>query len=79
MAIATQQLTTGNLSFSSPLLSDNKIPSEMKVTLLRKGSCQKKKTVFFWEISPKSVYPPPHPPANEGPARFSRNWFLDKN
>ena len=25
MAIATQQLTTGNLSFSSPLFSDNKI------------------------------------------------------
>ena len=52
MAIATQQLTTGNLSFSSPLLSDNKIPSEMKVTLLRKGSCQKKKPFFFGRSLP---------------------------
>ena len=32
-------------------------PNKVQTT---KGSCQKK-TVFFWEISPKSVYPPTHP------------------
>ena len=30
-----------------------------KVAMLREAA--KKKTVFFWEISPKCVYPPTHP------------------
>ena len=30
-----------------------------KIFLL--GELPKKKNVFFWEISPKSVYPPTHP------------------
>ena len=57
--------------------------SKLKTVLLVFRGAAKKKTFFFWEISPKCVYPPTHPRVfvrfgnTKGEFSFVQNlWFL---